>query len=202
MCFFHRNTQLVQINSLLKPKKSGNKNGIKFLTDMLNRTGLNAEELNLFGAQFIRRGNHNGPRTKQPSDFSVTVCFSTFGRRAVKTVQTQLLTVQMSRQLLKEGRVDCDRNITGAPNQHMNTGEVKEGHFSSSSHHTLQTSAICVFMSSGLLQIKCVLTDLIVISLIWSWLECYGPGRGRKQGLSSKLMSVQAEAICARHKRT
>lgn len=125
---FHRNTQLVQINSLLKPKKSGNKYGIKFWTEMLNKTGLSAEELNLFGAQFIRRGNHNGPRTKQLSDFSIKVCFSTFGRRAVKTVQTQLLTVQMCRQLLKEGGVNCDRNVTGAPNQHMNTGEVKEGH--------------------------------------------------------------------------
>lgn len=78
--------------------------------------------LNLFA------GETTTLRTKQLSDFSINVCFSTFGRGAVKTVQTQLLTVQMCRQLLKEGRVDCDRNITGAPNQHMDTGEVKEGH--------------------------------------------------------------------------
>lgn len=118
----------------------------------LCKTGLSAEGLSLFGVQFIRRGNYGGPRTKQPSDFRVNVCFSTSGRGAVKTVQTQLLTVQMCRQLLKEGGVDCDRNMTGAPNQHMDTAEVKEGQIkaevlesSSTSHHTLQTSSICFF---------------------------------------------------------
>lgn len=67
-------------------------------------------------------------KSKPSSDVSVNASFSTFARGAVKTSQTQLLAVHMYRQLLKEGGVDWDRNITGAPNQHMDRWEVKEGH--------------------------------------------------------------------------
>lgn len=87
------------------------------------------------------------------TDFRIKACFFTFARGAVKTSQTQLLAVHMCRQLLKEGGGDWDRNITRAPNQHMDTGEVKEGHVKalawesgSSSHHTSIVSSICVFI--------------------------------------------------------
>lgn len=74
----------------------------------------------------------------------------------MKTSHTQLLAVHMCGKLLKEGGVDWDGNVTRAPNQHMDTGEVKEGdlkaeawEWSSSSQHTLQAPSICVFMSRG-----------------------------------------------------
>lgn len=43
-------------------------------------------------------------------------------------MQTQVMTVQMSRQCLEEGGGLCDWNITGAVNQHLNTYEVKDNY--------------------------------------------------------------------------
>ena len=45
---------------------------------------------------------------------------------AVKALQAQFLTVQMSREVLEEGGGASYRNITGAVYQHLNTCEVKE----------------------------------------------------------------------------
>lgn len=44
----------------------------------------------------------------------------------MKTLQSQLLIVQLSRQVLEEGGNTCDRNITGAVHQHLTKREVKE----------------------------------------------------------------------------
>lgn len=51
---------------------------------------------------------------------------STFKGGAAKAVQAQFPTVQMCRKVLEEGRGACDRNITGAAYQHVDTCAVKE----------------------------------------------------------------------------
>lgn len=52
---------------------------------------------------------------------------STFEGGAAKAMQAQVLTVQMCSEVLEEGGGACDRNITGAAYQHMDTCEIKEG---------------------------------------------------------------------------
>lgn len=51
---------------------------------------------------------------------------TTFERGAVKAMQNQFTSVQMSRQCLEEGGGPCDWNITGTVNQHLKTYEVKD----------------------------------------------------------------------------
>lgn len=93
----------------------------------------------------------------KPIRLVIRLCFlclpSTFGGGAVKPMQTQPLTVQMSGQRLEEGWGACDGNITGAPHQHMGTWEVKEGHLKAwvwehSSSPPTSASTACVYETS------------------------------------------------------
>lgn len=124
--------QAVGSNYLLlaKARMSGNKYRIQFSTEMLTKNRIKCTGTQSTWFSVYSQGNLQlvQEAKRHVTLVSTLASLSTFAPGAVKTSQTQCRAVDVSRQLLKEGGVDWDRDVTWAPNQHMDTREVKEVH--------------------------------------------------------------------------
>lgn len=115
---------------LAKARMSGNEYGIQFLAEMLTKNRIKCTGTQSIWFSMYSEGNLQlvQEAKRHVTLVSTLASLSTFAPGAVKTSQTQTLAVDVSRQLLKDSGVDWDRYVTRAPNQHMDTGEVKEVH--------------------------------------------------------------------------
>lgn len=156
---FHRNTHLVQINSLLKPESQETSMEWNTWQRCLYKTGETttvqgpSNYLTLVSTFASLPLVEEQWRPCRPS-FSQSRCAGSSWRKAEWTATGTLLGPQTNTWTQEKSR--------------KVTSKLRHWESSSSSHHTLQTSSIYVFMSWGHLEIKRVLTDLIVLSLIRS----------------------------------